>query len=472
MPQGLRQPSAFRIVTIRAPTQPYPTKKHPEGVFLNELFERLSQARVRYAVMRNYQTLPDSSGGSDLDILLHPEDASIAKDSVKQAIRSAGGVPIGISESCGFFKIYVLGKTHESSSAWWGIRLDFNVGLYFLGERLLDETAALPTRDHRGIPVLSPGFAGVLGVLKEALNNQMFSTRYAVDARKMAVDDWQQIEVLLAPMGRPALDRLRKLLLSQDLPEELGPECRKLRRDVVRNAYRRHGILAIWHRAKYEWTKIRRYLKPAGIVVAILGVDGAGKSTLINAILPVLNEATHNAVVVRHLRPALLPPLARLKGKKQINTGPVLAPHGSKPSGKIGSIFRLCYLTLDYIIGYWLWTRPRIAKQPTVVIFDRYAYDMAIDPRRFRIGISSRVTSWFAFLAPKPDLIFCLVAEPEKTVARKHELTLEETRRQVSDLRKFAFQGGRAILISTDGTVEQARDAMLHGMLNFLMQRS
>jgi thymidylate kinase len=443
----------------------------PEGLFLHTLFERLNASGVRYAVMRNHEPLPHSAGGSDLDIVIAPADEALARGVVLEAIRSAGGVPIGIVRTVGFIKVYALGKPADAAGAWWGMCLDFNIGLYFQGLRLLDEDVAWPLQYHHDIPVLADGFAGILGVLKEALNNEIFPVRYAAAARGEAHRNWTQIEGLLAPMGRDALARLRAMLLSDAPPIELREECRKLRQDVVRHAFAQRGLLSVWQRVVYEWTKVRRYLKPSGIVIAILGVDGAGKSTVINAILPALNAATHNAVVTQHLRPTLLPPLSRLKGKTNQPAGPVLDPHGSMPSGKFGSLFRLTYLTLDYLVGYWLWTRPRIAKQPTVVIFDRYAYDMALDPRRFRIGLPRRVAGWFAALAPKPDLIICLHGSPEVIAARKQELPLEETRRQVDALRAFACREPRAVLISTDTSVEETRDKVLQEVCNVRNER-
>lgn len=443
----------------------------PESAFLGALFKAFTDHGIRYAVMRNHQTLPFSAGGSDLDIIVGTDQGRRVRSAVLETIRASGGLPIGIAETVGFFKVYALGKTTDEPSRWWGLCLDFNIGVYFRGLKLLEETVDWPLHDHHGIPVLSDGFAGVLGVLKEVLNNETIPGRYAAAARKAVRDDWPRIESLLAPIGTDGLARLRALLLSNESPHELRYQCRKLRKDIVHNAFTRQGVLSFRQRGAYEWSKMRRYLKPSGVVMAILGVDGAGKSTVINAILPALNAATHNAVVVQHLRPTLLPPLALLKGKNDSPVGPVLEPHGSKPSGRLGSLFRLAYLTLDYQIGYWLWTRPKIAKQPSVVIFDRYAYDMALDPHRFRISLSCVVAGWFAALAPKPDLIICLHGAPELIAARKHELSVEETRRQIDALRNFSSMEPRAVLISTDTSVAITRDKVLQTLCDFLRDR-
>jgi len=371
-----------------------------------------------------------------------------------------------------FFQVHAIGRIPDDKGTWWGIRIDIYIGLFFRGLRLRDDAVMLPLRFYREIPVLSDGFAGILGVLKEALNNGRFPQRYTVPARQAADSDWEEIETLLAPMGHQALGRLRAMLLSNVGPDQLQLECSRLRQDFMRHA-RSQGVVAYArHRLAFGWSKMCRYLRPSGVVMVILGVDGAGKSTVIDAILPVLNAATHNAVVVQHLRPSVLPPLARLKGKQAMPSGPVLEPHGAKPSGVLGSLLRLTYLTLDYVLGYWLWTRPKIAKLPAVVVFDRYAYDMALDPRRFRIGLSGRVAAWFAALAPKPDIIVCLHGSPEAIAARKGELSEDETRRQVNALHDFASREKRAVLVSTDTSVEETRDQVLNALLAFLQTKA
>lgn len=448
------------------------TECAPEGYFLKEFFSSMNAAGINYAVMRNYESLPYGNGGSDLDIVIAAEHESLARSVANEVIRNLGGVRIGISKTVGFYKINALGKSSNSvAPEWWGVSLDFYTGVYFNGVSLLDEKVTWPIQYHNGIPVLTEGFAGVLGVLKEVFHNETLPEKYVPLARKATLD-WQQIEELLSPMGTPALTRLRSMLLSDVPLESLRVDCKKLRKEIIRHFHTKWGLIACWRRVRSESYKVLRYVKPSGLVLAVLGVDGAGKSTVINSILPPLNSATNKAVVIRHLRPALLPPLARFKGCKKLPpSGPVLEPHGSTPSGKLGSLFRLTYLTLDYLAGYWFWTRFIIAKQPTVVIFDRYAYDMALDPRRFRIGVSSRVAGWFVSLTPKPDLIICLQGNPEVIAARKQELSVDETRRQVDALREFASREPHAVLISTDTGIDETRDKVLHAFFEFLQTK-
>ncbi|MBN8439061.1 MAG: hypothetical protein J0L95_13605 [Candidatus Accumulibacter sp.] len=443
----------------------------PESIFLNILFDEFSSQGVRYAVMRNHDLLPFSAGGSDLDIIVAAEDGELTKALVLRSIQLAAGAPIGIAESIGFFKVYALGSAENYSYPWWGLRVDVNVGLFYKGHQLIAEGVHLPIRMNRNIAVLSDELSGVLGVLKEVINNGTYPVRYSKFAKIAALTEWTYIEMVLAPMGKRALTLLKTMMLTATCNDKLHRECREVRAAIFSQLFSRRAILSSLERLQFEWSKIHRYLRPSGVWVAILGVDGSGKSSVINAILPALNAATHNSVVLRHLRPALLPPIARLKGRKSLQVGPVLEPHGSTPSGKLGSIFRLAYLTLDYLAGYWLWTRVKIAKEPTVVIFDRYAYDMAIDPRRFRIGLPSWIAGWFVSLAPRPDLIICLQGNPEVIAARKRELSVEETRRQVDALRVFANSEPRAVLISTDTSIEETRDRVLHAIVDYIQAK-
>lgn len=447
-----------------------PTRTNtPEGFFLQQLFQRFNASSIRYAVMRNHESLPFSAGGSDLDLLVAQQDGERTKVLLYDAIHEAGGVALGISETPGFFKVYAFGQNSEAGGSWWGQCVDVNVGLFFKGQSLLIDYEPWPVSSFRGITVLADGFAGVLGVLKEVLNNSTFPDRYASAAREGFVQDWSSINRLLAPMGEDSLEQLKMLLLSDAPSDESAAICQQLRKAFLRHAMMTHPIEYFMGMVAYEWSKVRRYFKPSGKIIAILGVDGAGKSTIINAIKPVLDNATHNATIVQHLRPTLLPPLARFKGKGTIPNKPVLDPHGSKPSGTFGSLFRLIYLFLDYVLGYWFVTRLQIAKQPTVVIFDRYVYDMIIDQRRFRIALPNKLILWVTRFVPKPDLIFCLYGNPNVLTARKKELPLTEVERQVTVIKELFFNDSRAVFINTEGTVVDTYNLILLKLMEFYL---
>ena len=200
-----------------------------------------------------------------------------------------------------------------------------------------------------------------------------------------------------------------------------------------------------------------------GLTIAFLGVDGAGKSTVIQALVPRL-KAMGYSIECRHLRPGWLLPLARLKPGGSVSAkepGHVMNPHGSRPSGALGSLFRLLYLFLDYTLGHQFTVLPRLRRDRMVLLYDRYGYDLRIDPRRFRINLPDAVLASFVRRLPGPDAVICLHASAEAIHARKPELSVEEINRQFDLLRQTTEDVARCSWVSTEGTVDAAAELVL-----------
>ncbi len=445
----------------------------PEANFLSSFFLALNTAHVHYAVMRNHQPLPYSAGGSDLDILVQAGDLAPAKGVLLSVVDQVDGHLIGIAQTWNFFQAYIIGK---AGSTWWGVCVEFYTELAYKSTvPLIDYVAISKHLDyHNSITVIPALIGNTIGFIKEILAHDIFrkdKPQYRESATSMVHQHPTLFHEVFSPLGHRGHALLKQVLINSD-PIQSKAKIRQFRWAMVSQALMRHPMLFVYKRLGHEVYRLNRFINPPGSVIAILGVDGAGKSTIINAILPALNAATHNAVFVQHLRPNLLPPLARLKGPQTVPVGPVVEPHGSTPSGIVGSCFRLTYLSLDYILGYWLLIRRKIAFRPAIVLFDRYVYDMTIDPRRFRIGVPGWVARGFTRWVPKPDLILCLVGKPEVLAARKGELPVAETRRQVEALQAFAANERRAVVISTETTIEETRDRVLEAICHYLRAKA
>ena len=450
-------------------------KKRPESCILKLVFNYLNKAGVRYAVLRNFEALPDSVNGGDLDLMIHPDDTISALELVHEAIKDAGGTAIGVTRSPGFRQILAFGRDPMAESEWWGLCLDiFDEVLYFGVVPLISDSIWIDGCEKiRDISVLRPELAAVLGVLKEVLYNGIVAPRYRDQAMEAFKLSSNYISRWLMPLGDTGITKLSTIIINNPDREHAAIEVRKLRRYLLLKAIFDSPVRLLTKFSAFIWSRVSRVWSPGGLVIAVLGTDGAGKSTIISAIAPTLSAATHGSVVFKHLRPGLLPPLARIRGQQPEQVGPVTNPHASMPSGFLGSLIRLVYATIDYIFGYWVLVWPKIAKVPSaVVVFDRYAYDLMIDPKRFRIGLPTKLISWFCLFVPKPDIILCLYASASLVVLRKQELPLEEVVRQTSALREFALSNSRAVLISTEGTVDETRDRVLLAVRRYCVRRT
>jgi thymidylate kinase len=443
----------------------------PEYLFLSTLFNRLNETRINYAVMRNYGMFPFDTGGSDVDIVVSPLDKEVAQKLLHVVIAEHGGVSIGLVKTRYFHQACVYGKSNDK---WWGVCVELYFGVVFKGCFPLTNYEELEkTYTHyRGFVVLPESIGETLGLVKEVMIHDTLrgdKPQYLTSAREFCGSSGHLYDRIFSPLGEKGRRALEEVICGSDGTRSAA--IKVFRRSVKRHALSTEACRVISSRLVHEISRFQRWLSPPGLMIAIMGVDGSGKSTLISSIEPILNSATHGAYSVMHLRPGLLPPLAKFNPASKHKDGAVTDPHNSASSGIIVSLFRLIYLVSDYIFGYWVRVRHKIAKSPAIVVFDRYVYDIFIDPRRFRISLPGRLVRLVSSMVPKPDIIICLHGRPDKICKRKQELPLAEVKRQTQALLEFARGDPRAVLISTDCTVEESRDEVLDALRKYCRHR-
>lgn len=421
--------------------------KTVDAIFLEPLFAALEE--IPYAVLRNAETLPLTLNGGDIDILVGENGIGSVADVIQNVATACGGKIIAQVDAPHFRQIELIGRKND---AWWGCCIDLFAGVYcrcvlpLAGEWLLEKRI----RSAHGVWTLDVDRAQYLGFVKEMMANNAYSDRYATGARRAirnGHDDFLCSETL------------RKFIVK--VLEDSSCHLRVFRLTWMMGMAVRRPIFFWGNWIANQWAKTRRILRPAGRMVVMLGTDGAGKSTLLNEIMPLIMIATHKSSVVHHLKPDLLPPLGRLRGVKYEPGHVCTNPHGSSCSGFVGSLIRISYLMCDYILGYWLKVRMRLVKSPIPMwIFDRYAYDILLDPRRFRIKLPDWMIRFFLMFVPRPDLLICLGGDPEKIFARKPETSLLEVRRQVDELRRFCIKKHGTWIDTTDSLAQSASAVM------------
>ncbi len=421
------------------------------GQFLVPFFKKLSLNKINYCVLRNYRELPYSLGNSDLDILIDKKDVNDFYSILEQILHQSNGEII-IQYGKLTPRICIVSC---NSNSWVGIQLDIHEGIlpYRTANMFPIDFLFSRISVHNEIFVANDDDADLIAFLKEILNNKTCKEIYFNKAKKSWFNN--------------------KPLYVNELTRIYDDEFLTILDTTLQGDYNPATILALAKYGQFFLTKdisikrrnlisslsrFYRFFKPPGFSIAVLGTDGAGKTTIIDAIREPLNEAVHNALFYEHMRPNLIPNIAQLFGHKK-HSGTVVNPHEAEPSGFIGSVLRLLYYSSDYIFGYWLKIYPVMVKKSSIWIFDRYYYDYLIDPKRARINLPSWVIKSVRFFIPEPDLILCLGAAPDVIHARKPELPLSEVTKQVNKLKLFCKNESRATWIDTgkplDDTISQ-----------------
>jgi energy-coupling factor transporter ATP-binding protein EcfA2 len=172
---------------------------------------------------------------------------------------------------------------------------------------------------------------------------------------------------------------------------------------------------------------VHRLLSPTGVFILVVGPDGTGKSTLADALPGLLHGAFRRSRSF-HWRPGLLPRPGRLIGREGRDPR---TPHARSPYGPVLSGALLGYYWLDFFFGGWLRIWPTRARTG-MVIAERGWWDVAVDPRRYRLMSPPWMVRALGSWLIQPDLVLLLEAPSRTILRRKSEISEDEIERQAS----------------------------------------
>jgi len=242
----------------------------------------------------------------------------------------------------------------------------------------------------------------------------------------------------------------------------LNALTKKMRNAILIRTIYHNPLAYLQYKAQNTLRIVKRLLKPTGLFVVILGTDGSGKSTVISHLIDVLYPAFRKTKQY-HWKPTII--------QKTSNNLPVIEPHSKPPRNFLLSIIKIVVYTIEYAFGYLIKILPEKIKS-TLVVFDRYYYDLLVDQKRFRIKLPKKIIKIVSYLIPKPDLIFYLNTEPSIAFERKNELNIEELEKQ-----NIEFRGLKDLLkdhfyvIDNNGKVDAAVNEIAAIVLNNLELR-
>jgi thymidylate kinase len=442
-----------------------------ETAFLVDLFKTFSQAEINYCVLRNYDGLPYDLRGSDLDILLRPDSVCRARRLIVATAYKHSGFAVWRElndYNIGYF--CCSGTDHKGRR--WGVHIDLMIAFrwhgldYYSSDHVLSRVVT-----RHGVRVANACDANLTAFLDKVLTIcSMHKDCYGQAAAKAYAQLPDSTKEEIAATFGVKVEFLARALETKE-PNLLKSFARKLRRNLLIHQMSRCPTKVFGNKLKRFKTHCHRLLKKMGILVVVLGLDGSGKSTLIELVGKEFERLVHTKTEVRHYRPRLLPAIGQLAGQDSDKISVIRNPHAKPPSGKIVSILRVAYCSTDYVLGYWLSLYPVLVKKGTVVFFDRYFYDYFIDPTRYFINAPKWVIRFFGWFIPKPDLILMLLPNAEKSIERKAELPIEVLLRQAEMIQKLGEKLKNVVWVDTSAAMEQSKEEMLQAIFDKFKNR-
>lgn len=429
--------------------------------FLLDLFDKLYKESVKYSVLRNYVTLPISTGGSDIDVWVAREHLDKFYSILMQCAKENQGEVVSYVYKPYEPKTCIMGID-------WGVQFDIYkdivpIGNYefFSGDIIWKHTVL-----YNGVQVLDSKWEAIESLLKEVLNTGNCDRK-----EKFYVDANDAIKAMSFEEIKEGLN-----LFSDEYIRLLKRVGEERKSDSLINDLYKFGVHELRQKRKlinsHFFSKFRRLFKRPGFFVVVLGTDGSGKSTIIDHITPIIEGAFHHGIHYEHLRPNLIPDIGVLFGKRQKDNVQISPhPHDVKESHFVGSLCRLLYYLQDYIWGYLFKILPSIALYSHVYILDRYYYDYYIDQRRAKISLPKWIIKIGDFFVPKPDIILCLGGNPDMIYKRKPETSLEEVRNQTTILKKFSETRNNAVWIDTSVDLNTSVNMTMKAILKVMSKR-
>ncbi len=378
--------------------------KRNKEEFASELFARLSKAK--YAILKCVSGDIGSIGvNSDIDLAVDRE-ASVL---VRAFAREHRFVRVYREYSSSFMTTIYLSFLDysflEIDLIHDFIRKDLR---YLRCSELLDR--ARP--NSRGLIIPSVEYQFLYVSLFYFLNNVKIDQKYVDYFSSMPLEVKENILNFI--LNKYGMDRLSW----DDLVVGDVSLRRSFKRIVVRQNCLFERIQNTWF---YLLDVIRNISKSR--LVTFSGVDGAGKSTLIECFSNILKSKYRRDVVLLRHRPSIVPILSAFRyGKEKAEKiSAERLPRMGGNKSVISSLLRFAYYLFDYLIGQWI-IFFKHALHGRIIIYDRYYFDFICDPQRSNIKVSNWLARAFYVFIFKPDMSFFLKAPAEVVWQRKKEL--------------------------------------------------
>jgi thymidylate kinase len=205
------------------------------------------------------------------------------------------------------------------------------------------------------------------------------------------------------------------------------------------NSNKKNRVPLCWkYKMEYYGDTFRAMFHEQGITITFSGVDGAGKSTILENVKKQLEQKYHHNVKVLRHRPSLLPILSSVRhGKKAAEKKAASTlPRQGTNKNLLSSIVRFAWYYADYVIGR-PWIYYRYTSRGITLLYDRYYFDFIVDGRRSNIELNPSLVQKGYSLVGKPEVNIFLYASPEEILKRKQELNESDIRTMTSDYRNL-----------------------------------
>ena len=410
--------------------------------------------KADYAVLRNFEGLPDNNKSRDIDIIITKKSYKTIKQELVELIDKSGWRIITYLYSDRLIT-YVCARQEGRDTEI--VQWDFFINTSVFGILLMDADEFLVNKKFNG-------FLYYVDVECQFLDKYLYNRAVGAQYPEKYRATREKAE------HSPIVEKKIKSLYGINTVKECDKiSSKKLLLTAIKTNLQQHPGKFLANLVCFLWTFWCNYIRSnTGFSVGFTGPDGSGKTTVIDQILERLAPVFRTAHKYYHFRPALfgnLGEVAHSAGLKKEVDRDYSKPHRGGKTGALSSFARLLYYSIDYIIGYFIKVKS-VTRITRIVIFDRYYTDIICDSRRSRIYLNYKFLYWFGKLfIPSLNYNILLTARSETILARKRELDEESIRRINERIDYLADKKGYKKILN-----EQTPEVAVTEILNYIFE--
>ncbi len=445
-----------------------------------DLLDALHAHEIRYAVLRDDVT--SSERIRDLDVLIDARQAG----AFRTLAAEAGFVMLRDDYFNPGKEVWLL---HQEGKGW---LLDVHYRMVYRGIEFLRSEELLANRVRRdGYFVLSNEDFFLSLLFHNVFAKKKIQDKHAPALRRLLASGLGEQRILshLRSMG---LEKVYRGLVRDFEATCSDPkQVRRARKQALRRVLMKPGNF-ITARVALPWRRLKsRFAGPTrGVLVAFLGPDGTGKSTMIKAVREHLRGYALGTTVA-YMGPWGGSVLNLRKIFFWLNPSPYRSDYKAWHAGKLkekpGPLRGMARLKFTFRSGLYyamliieMWTRWWVRvlpplRQQKVVLGDRYIHDILTGYKNRPMDYQVELRESLCARYPSPHVGVLLDSTPEIIFKRKPQLDREALQRGREAYRKVAEQYGFIILDTSESvarTLEQFDRDVLPKILEHLRRQN
>lgn len=438
--------------------------------FLSLLFSSLKDKGISYAVLRNYEGLPQEvAKGSDVDLLVDKKNKNEYIFTLKEIAAKTQISILFKSDRRNCLSYFIYTENAESRGFWLDAFWEMSSKSFIWA----DENFLLKNRIYnaeKSFFTLSKGSEAATLFIKEIFSHNFVKDRYKPRIQEFVLSDKANFtETLSKHLGDKSAQIMADICQKADWETAIKKRkswfCSLVLKSFLRCPLRQTADFF-----GFAFGYFKKLFFKKGISIVLAGPDGIGKTTISSEIERGFAGFYFRRVYKYHGHFGFFPEWGRVYGaffkKKKTEEA---APREEKKVGLIRGGLSVLYYGFEHILALpWVWFQKW---RGSLIIFDRYFYDFIL--LNSLSDIPRKIFFLLVKFIHKPDILFIMQADPKIIFERKKELSFSEIKRQDRIFRgKDVLELASPILIDANKSAQEVTRVVKREIIKELSKKT